>query len=242
MLTKEFENILESLPAFISMIWSAKNPFIVAEGCNSAEQSEVCKASSSTKKNKQWESLDTIVKAAWFIVPFHFLAFFGLAPSGNVEIGLVLLLGFITLVLVSWIGLLIGNLASWRKKLSDHAQAKVMESWTVSLVVSWFFCVLAISVVNFGLWYLGDFEGRFPILLRNLGGILINSWAKGAELLITSLIFPLFGAVSLVLVYGKAGRGSFPQVVAVCFFCWLIAVSMVLLSTHFLTLTVNSIS
>lgn len=232
MLTREFENILKSLPAFVSMVWDARSPFLISESSTI----------DGSKLTAPTTTIETIVKSAWFIVPFHFLAFFGLAPSGSDNVGIVVLLAFISLVLVSWLGIAIGTLASVRSPVSEKIRNGIAASWTAALVISWFYCVLGITIVNFWLWYRVAFSGGFPNLIDNLELLLVNGPSRGLETVVVALLFPVVGALSLLLTFGKSGRGGWRASVIVFAICSIVAFGMILLSIHFLSLTATIVS
>lgn len=216
MITKELENILKSFPSFLRVISDLHNPLNPAPTIK--------------------DPLKTVTEAVWFVVPFHFLSFLGLVPLQGSHTAVVLVAGFATLLGLSWIGSLLGTVAATLQGQSGSERENSVSAWVTALVVTWFFCVLIISSLNFGIWLFekGADLSIWPDLLRELQPLLYGTVFKGEELLLISVFVPLLSALLMIATMTPGNRGTWPQRAIVIVTCAIACCAFIVVSARFL--------
>lgn len=146
MITKEIEEIAKAFPSFVTMTTNLRNPYWIPFGLEANES-----------------ALETVAKAIWFVVPFHFLTFFGLAATDsgdasqlNTSAGYVVLVGFAVLVVVMWSGSMLAFFGRRKVGFDNRAGA-----WVSSLTFAWFVCVFILAIGNVMQWA-GSGFGNWP--------------------------------------------------------------------------------
>ena len=201
MITKEVENILKSFPSFLQMTSQAANPVL--------------------STHQHVDRLEIVTKAVWFVVPFHFLSFLGLVPIQGSDPLIVLLIGFLTLLGLSWIGTVIGFVASALQGVNHENSGGIISAWVVALVTTWFFCVVIISGTNLWLWFtkLSSNTIIWPDLVAELRYLFAGTGFQGLEVLLLCFAVPLLAVVPLILSYSRETRGNFWQIGVVSIVC-----------------------
>ncbi len=214
MITKELENILKSLPAFLRMAVDARNPLI--------------------PQDVQLDRIEVVTKATWFVVPFHFMAFISLVPWNESDTTMTVVLSLITLVLLSWVGIICGLFHSFFSGLKGDLRERSMGGWAVTLTLCWFFCVVVLSIINIFIWLLNGRE-YWPNIESELSNILDGSMLDGHATMVLVFVVPLLATILTFGVFGANRGRSLRQVAPVFIICWLITGSMILFSLRFLT-------
>ncbi|MEP3346340.1 MAG: hypothetical protein ABJN34_14910 [Litoreibacter sp.] len=207
MITKELENILDALPSFLKIMRRLQNPLVKV-----------------TQGHKEYKPLETATKAVWLIVPFHFLAFFGMVNPQKADFTFVVILSLATLVLLMWLGTLIAAFLNWTSNVQESGIRDAYTGhWVVGLFSAWFFCVIIITLVNLIIWVNQDDTAGWPNVVDDLE-LQIRDWPFSLNPLFVVCIFvPTAACIALrILVLPKEKSGTFGQSVSFLLVCWLV--------------------
>ncbi len=217
MFTKEAQNVAESFPSFVKLLIATRNPMLADPQANTAPE--------------RWE---TVTKAIWFVVPFHFLTFLGQGGDGALDVSTLVLVGIGSLLALMWIGTLIG-VVPVRMNMEYEVRAK---HWVTALVSTWFFSVLAASFVALVIWLTASEASGWPnlpnwILEQLLGG-------TGPDRLVLSLLAATAGVIGLISVSSlkSNSQAQFFSVPTIVFIVvnWLVCAALMYISSMLLAL------
>jgi len=177
MFAKELENIAKAMPEFVDLTQSVKNPLHKKQNFSSGADT--------------FEVLETVTRALWFVIPFHFFAFYGLAPTEKVAdtVAQIIFVGLGCLVAQMWIGSALALLPIDKSRPYKERAGL----WVAGIICSWFFSVLFLSLAHTASWAWSQQAGD---LFDNFDG-LFYGWFQIQKL--GSSVLTLAGAALGVL-------------------------------------------
>ena len=200
MLTKELENILKAFPNFLSMLADTGNPL---------------KENAASR-----ETLETVTKAMWFIIPFHFMAFLGMVPLKGNDSTLVLLVGFVSLLGLSWIGTFMGSMLSRLLKWGPIRREGCIAGWVSTLFITWFFCVMIIFAANLYFYIVAQPEAAWPDLFNQIENLVEPyPFVSQRSWLLIYFCVPAVSAIAMLMIIPTERRGSAWQQGVLVFMC-----------------------
>lgn len=179
------------------------------------------------------DRIEVVTKATWFVVPFHFMAFISLVPWNQSDTAMTIVLSLITLVLLSWVGIVCGLFHSFWAGLEGDLRERSMGGWAVTLTLCWFFCVVILSALNVIIWVLNG-RNQWPDIESELSVIIDGTIADGFATVILIAAIPFAASILTFTVFGTKRGRNLRQIVPVFIVCWLITGSMILFSLGFL--------
>ncbi|UWQ93126.1 hypothetical protein QEZ52_10140 [Aliisedimentitalea scapharcae] len=214
MLTKEMENILKAFPSFMSMLSMARNPFV--------------------ENRSNEDTMETVTKAIWFVLPFHFMSFLGMVPLAGGDTTLVLLIGFISLLGLSWVGTILGSLMGAVNGWGPIRRENCVASWVSALFVTWFFCVLIMSGLNGYFWWKYEDFAIWPELFNRMDKLLLNTLLYDFRVEVISIGIPLIAAGAMLLTIPHGRRGTPGQALILALVCMVSCTAFILASKELL--------
>ena len=199
-MSKELENILKAFPSFLSLVSEAGNPFVEDED----------------KK----KTLETATKAVWFLIPFHFFAFFGMVPVKDNSTTVLIFVGFASLLGLSWVGTIIGVVVAKARGWTEVRRENCVATWVASLFITWFYCVALISLANLSSWVLflkfetwpNIFEeAKFYVHEASLDFVSPEAWVIWG--------FPILASIAMLLSLPPQRSGSWSQRIFLALVC-----------------------
>lgn len=214
MFSKELENILESLPEYLSMASSAVFPL----------------CPENTEKSK----LETITKAIWFVVPFHFVAFLGLMPKDS-GAGSVIFAALFVIVFLSWIGTILGVVTAKALGFSNAQRHNAISNWAAALMMAWLVTVSSLSLLVLALWCSSGGTEWIDIVSLLDSIFLDFPSLKGKGQIVVTTLFPLFGAAFLWFRFRGDPNASAGRRTLVALVAWVLCAVMLHFSIEFMS-------
>ena len=214
MMTKEMENILKAFPSFLSMLSLARNPFV--------------------ESRTNADAMETVTKAIWFVLPFHFMSFLGMVPLVGGDTTLVLLIGFVSLLGLSWVGTVLGSIMGALNGWGPIRRENCVGAWVSALFVTWFFCVLIMSGLNGYFWWrVEDFE-IWPQLFNRMDKLLYGTRMYDYSAEIITIGVPLVSAGLMLVTIPHGRRGTPGQALVLALVCMMSSTSFIYASKELL--------
>jgi hypothetical protein len=160
------------------------------------------------------------------------MAFISLVPWNTSDTAMTVVLAMITLIFLSWVGIIIGLIHSWFRGFRSDLRERSMGGWAVTLTLCWFFCVVILSSFNLIIWLTSD-GGQWPDLISELRNLLNGGPMNDLETPMLVFGVPFLSAGLTLTAFGSHRSASTGQLLMVFLTCWLITSAMVLTSLKF---------